>query len=322
MLRYVLGRLLQLIPVVVLIITINFFLIHAAPGDPIQYLIGESPTVDPQVVADLKAKYGLDQPVVVQLLRYLWQVLHGDLGYSYISHRSVAEIIASRLPATLLLLGGQFVVSVIVGVLAGVWSSRKPGGATDQTVTVLSLIGFAVPAFWLAQMMMLVFSLKLGWFPSQGMRSLRTPAHGFGIWLDIGHHLVLPLVTLATFNLAVIARVTRASMANTIRMEYITYARSKGVKESAVLWVHAVRNAMLPVVTIIGLNVRTLIAGAVLTETVFAWPGIGRLTYDSILSRDYPVLMGILLIISLTVVVANILTDVAYALLDPRIRLK
>ena len=268
----------------------------------------------------MRARYGLDQPIYVQLWHYIVQVAHGDLGYSFISHENVTTILAERLPATLLLLGSQFLLAIIVGIPIGVFSARRQGGGADQTVTVLSLIGFSVPAFWLAQMMLLVFSLKLGLFPSQGMRSLRIPATGFGAVLDLLHHLALPMITLTVFNLAVIARVTRASMVNTLKMEFITYARSKGVREKTITWVHALRNAILPVVTIIGLNIRFLIAGAVLTETVFAWPGVGRLTYDSIMARDYPVLMGILMIIGLTVVIGNILTDIAYALLDPRVR--
>jgi len=320
MLRYVLRRLLQTIPIVFFIVVINFLLIHAAPGDPTRYLIGDSPSVDPAFVAELRARYGLDQPIYVQLWHYIVQVAHGDLGYSFISHENVTTILAQRLPATLLLLGSQFVLAVIVGVPIGVFSARRQGGGSDQAVTVLSLIGFSVPAFWLAQMMLLVFSLKLGLFPSQGMRSLRVPTAGFGSVLDLLHHLALPMITLTVFNLAIIARVTRASMVNTLKMEFITYARSKGVREKTIIWVHALRNAILPVVTIIGLNIRFLIAGAVLTETVFAWPGVGRLTYDSIMSRDYPVLMGILMVIGFTVVIGNILTDIAYALLDPRVR--
>jgi peptide/nickel transport system permease protein len=320
MLNYIQRRLFQLIPIIFLIVSINFVLMHAAPGDPIRYLIGDTPAVDPSFVAGLRARYGLDQPLYMQLLKYYIQLAHGDLGYSYISHETVWNILMSRLPATLLLLGSQFVLSTILGVLIGAVSAYRQGGVLDQSVTVISLIGFSVPAFWLAQMMMLVFSLKLGLFPAQGMQSLRVPESGFGAFFDLLHHLMLPMITLMVFNLAVVARVTRASMVNTLTMEYVTYARSKGAPEKTVVWVHALRNAILPVVTITGLNIRTLIAGAVLTETVFAWPGIGRLTYDSVISRDYPVLLGILMMISFTVVIGNILTDVAYALLDPRVR--
>ena len=192
----------------------------------------------------------------------------------------------------------------------------------SSVVPVLSLVGFAVPAFWLAQMLMLIFSLKLDLLPAQGMRSLRADLTGWaGAW-DVAKHLILPASTLAIFNLALIARETRSSMSGALRLEYVTFARSKGVAERRIVWVHALRNSMLPIVTVIGLHVRTLIAGAVLTETVFALPGIGRLTYDAILSRDYPVLMGIFILIGLTVVIGNLLTDIAYAWLDPRVRLR
>ena len=191
---------------------------------------------------------------------------------------------------------------------------------TDHVVSFISLIGFAVPAFWLGQMMMLVFALWLDLFPAQGMRSLRFDLTGWARGARRAAPLVLPTLTLTIFNLALIARVTRANMINVLRKEYITYARSKGVPESTVVLVHALKNAILPVITVIGLNLRTLIAGAVLTETVFAWPGIGRLTYEAIFARDYPVLMGILIVIGITVVIANILTDIAYSWLDPRVR--
>ncbi len=320
MLTFLARRTAQLFPVLLVVIVFNFFLIRLAPGDPVTYLAGDSPA-SAAFLDQLRAEYGLDQPVWKQLLIYLGRVLQGDLGYSYISRESVASILASRLPASLLLLGAQFVISIVLGVLLGVASARRHGSWIDQCVTVLSLIGFAVPAFWLAQMMMLVFSLNLDLLPAQGMRSLRFDPSGFGVVIDVAKHLVLPATTLAIFNLALIARVTRSSMANTLRLDYVTFARSKGVSERRIVWVHGLRNAILPVITVIGLHIRTLIAGAVLTETVFAWPGVGRLTFDAILSRDYPLLMGIFIIIGLAVVIGNILTDLAYAWLDPRVQL-
>jgi ABC-type dipeptide/oligopeptide/nickel transport system permease component len=321
MLIYLARRTAQLAPVLLVLIVFNFVLIRLAPGDPITYLAGDSPATA-QFLDQLRAEYGLDQPVWRQLLIYLGQVLQGDLGYSYISRESVSNIILSRMPATLLLLGTQFVFSITIGVLIGVVSARRHGSVVDQGVSVLSLIGFAVPAFWLAQMMMLVFSLKLDLLPAQGMRSLRFSMTGWQAALDVAQHLILPAATLTVFNLALIARVTRSGMANALRLDYVTFARSKGVSERRIVWVHGLRNAILPVITVIGLHIRTLIAGAVLTETVFAWPGLGRLTYDAILSRDYPVLMGIFIVIGVTVVIGNILTDVAYAKLDPRVRLE
>jgi ABC-type dipeptide/oligopeptide/nickel transport system permease component len=321
MAAYILKRILQLLPVILIIICVNFILVRLAPGDPITYLVGDAP-VSREFLDELRAQYGLDQPLYWQLLLYLERIVHGDLGYSFISRDSVSAIILSRLPATLLLLGSQFILSIIIGIGLGVASAVRPSSISDYGVSFFSLIGFAVPAFWLGQMLMLIFALWLDLLPAQGMRSLRFDLTGWSAALDLLKHMILPTLTLTVFNLALIARVTRANMINVLRMEYIVYARSKGVPESSVVLVHALKNAILPVITVIGLNLRTLIAGAVLTETVFAWPGIGRLTYDAIFARDYPVLMGIFIIIGVTVVIANILTDVAYSWLDPRVRLQ
>jgi peptide/nickel transport system permease protein len=319
MLTYVTRRIIQLVPIILVIVCVNFILVRLAPGDPITFLLGDAPASE-EMVARMRADYGLDQPVWYQLMIYLGQVAQGDLGYSFISRASVSDVLIARLPATLLLLGTQFVLSIIFGLWLGIISATRQGTVIDQFFTVVSLIGVAVPAFWLAQMIMLVFSLNLDLFPAQGMRSLRNDHQGLADALDVLYHLVLPVASLTIFNLALIARVTRASMINTMRMEYMTYARSKGVSEREVIWRHGLRNAILPVITVIGLNIPTLIAGAVLTETVFAWPGLGRLTYESIVSRDYPVLLGILLMIGFTVVIANIITDIAYAYFDPRVR--
>jgi peptide/nickel transport system permease protein len=318
---YLLKRALQLVPVLLVIICVNFFIIHLAPGDPISYLTGDAP-VSQEFLDQLRAQYGLDQPLWRQLATYLWRVAQGDLGYSFVSHDSVAAIIASRLPATLLLLGSQFVLSAVLGIALGVLAAARRGGGIDHAVSFISLIGFVVPAFWLGQMLMLVFSLWLDLFPAQGMRSLRVDLAGWRAVVDVLHHLALPALTLTLFNLALIARVTRANMVEVMRLEFVTFARSKGVSEPGVLLGHGLRNAILPVITVIGLNVRTLIAGAVLTETVFAWPGIGRLAYEAISARDYPVLMGILVVIGCVVVLANLLVDIAYTLLDPRVRLR
>jgi len=306
---------------IIVIVVLSFVLIHSAPGDPITFITGDN-GASPEFIAQIRAEYGLDKPLYIQLLVYLGNVLQGNLGFSFISRSSVMDTIMSRMPATLLLFGSQFVLSIIFGILLGVLSARRPHGFGDKVVTLLSLIGFAVPPFWLAQMALLFFSLQLGWFPAQGMQSLRVPATGFGMARDVVEHLALPALTLTVFNMALISRVTRANMVSTLSLEFITYARSKGVRERTIIWVHALKNAVLPVITVIGLNIRSLIAGAVLTETVFGWPGIGRLTYDSILSRDYPVLMGVLIMIGVTIVVGNLLTDLAYAVIDPRVRYK
>ncbi len=316
---YLAKRLLQLLPILLVILILNFILIHLAPGDPILYLIGDAP-VSEEFVAEVRARMGLDRPIIEQLWIYLANVAQGDLGYSFISRAAVTEVILARLPATLLLMGTQYVIAIVLGVLLGAISARWQGSLVDTGATLFSVVGYAMPVFWLGQILMLVFALQLRWFPAQGMLSLRYDLTPFEVTLDVLHHLVLPAITLAFFNLALIVRLTRANMLQVLRLEYIIFARSKGIGERQVLFRHALRNAVLPVVTIIGLNIKTLVAGAVLTETVFAWPGLGRLTYDAIYARDYPVLMGMVLFIGLLVIIGNLITDLVYAWLDPRIR--
>jgi peptide/nickel transport system permease protein len=316
---YVLMRLAQLLPIVFVIVVVNFFLIRLAPGDPIAYIIGDA-AISPEYVAELRSKLGLDDSLLRQLLIYLGNVAQGDFGYSFVSRQPVIEVILARLPATLLLMITQYVLAIAAGIMLGVISARRQGSGLDTAVTMISVVGYAMPVFWLGQMLMLIFANKLGWFPAQGMLSLRYDLGPFATAVDIAHHLVLPAVTLAFFNLALIARLTRANMLQVLRLEYVIFARSKGLGERAVVYKHALRNAVLPVVTVIGMNIKTLITGAVLTETVFAWPGLGRLTYDAIYARDYPVLMAMFIFVGLLVVLANLITDIAYAYLDPRIR--
>jgi peptide/nickel transport system permease protein len=316
---YVLMRLAQLLPIVLVIVVVNFFLIRLAPGDPIAYIIGDA-AISPEYVAELRSKLGLDDSLLRQLLIYLGNIAQGDFGYSFVSRQPVLEVILARLPATLLLMITQYVLAIAAGLMLGVISARRQGSALDTAVTMVSVVGYAMPVFWLGQMLMLIFANKLGWFPAQGMLSLRYDLGPLEKAVDIAHHLVLPAVTLAFFNLALIARLTRANMLQVLRLEYVIFARSKGLPERAVVYRHALRNAVLPVVTVIGMNIKTLITGAVLTETVVAWPGLGRLTYDAIYARDYPVLMAMFIFVGLLVVIANLITDIAYAALDPRIR--
>jgi peptide/nickel transport system permease protein len=316
---YVLMRLAQLLPIVFVIVVVNFFLIRLAPGDPITYIIGDA-AISPEYVAELRSKLGLDDSLLRQLVIYLGNVVQGDFGYSFVSRQPVIEVLLARLPATLLLMITQYVLAIAAGIMLGVISARRQGSGLDTAVTMISVVGYAMPVFWLGQMLMLIFANKLGWFPAQGMLSLRYDLGPFEKAVDIAHHLVLPAVTLAFFNLALIARLTRANMLQVLRLEYVIFARSKGLGERAVVYRHALRNAVLPVVTVIGMNIKTLITGAVLTETVFAWPGLGRLTYDAIYARDYPVLMAMFIFVGLLVVIANLITDIAYAALDPRIR--
>jgi peptide/nickel transport system permease protein len=272
------------------------------------------------MVERLTSDLGLDQPVYVQLFRYLAQVATGNLGYSFRSNAPVVDLILDRLPATLLLTGSQLFFSVVLGVTLGVVSARRPNSLLDNSITVFSLASFAIPVFWLGQLLILGFGYHLNWFPIQGMINLRAGYSGFPYALDVAYHMVLPVLTLTLFHLALILRLTRGSMLEVIVQDYIRVARAKGLSENTVMMKHALRNALLPVVTVIGLEFRTLIAGAVLTETVFAWPGLGRLTFDAIHARDYPLLMGMFIFVSILVIVGNLITDLLYSVLDPRIR--
>lgn len=316
---YLLQRLLYTVPLLLGAVAIVFLLVHIAPGNPVDYLIGES-GADKEMIARLTAEMGLDQPLHIQLLRYLGQVLRGNLGYSFASNMPVLDLILDRLPATLLLMGSQLVFSVSLGIGLGVLSARRPNSSADNTITVFSLASFALPVFWLGQLLILGFGYYLDWLPIQGMVDLRAGYEGFDLVLDVARHMILPVATLTLYNLALILRLTRGSMLEVIGQDYVKVARAKGLGDGTVLLKHALRNALLPVVTVIGLEFRALIAGAVLTETVFAWPGLGRLTFDAINGRDYPLLMGMFIFISLLVAIGNLVTDLVYALLDPRIR--
>jgi len=284
------------------------------------YIIGEVP-LSIEAEQAMRERFGLDGSVVEQLQVYLGGLLRGDLGSSYASRTPVTEVLASRLPPTLLLMTVQFAIAIIVGVVLGVASANKPNSWLDGSVTVLSVVGFAIPIFWLGLMLIYVFSVQLGWLPVAGMTTARFDYTGWARVRDVGKHLVLPVVSLAFYNLAVITRLTKATMRETLGQDYIVFARSKGVPRRRMLYRHALRNALLPVVTIIGVNLRTLVGGAVLTETVFGWPGVGRLTFEAIGQRDYPVLSGIFLLTAVTVMVVTLLTDIAYSFIDPRIRL-
>lgn len=320
LLAYVVRRLLQAIPLILGIVVINFCLIHLAPGDPLTTLVGEF-QVSPEYIASIKKAYGLDRPLPAQLLLYLLNVLKGNFGYSFSLKEPVLSVILERVPATVLLMLGALIYSTLCGVVFGVISSRKQYSRTDHFFTLLSLVGYSLPVFWLGQILLIVLSLKFSLFPAQGMQSLREPLTGMAYWLDLLHHLVLPCFALGLSYLAINTRFARASMIEVMSADYIRTARAKGLSEKVVTYKHALRNALLPLVTLTGLNFGFLLAGAVLTETVFAWPGLGRLMYDSIYTRDYPVLMGMFILISVGVILANLVTDLLYSVLDPRIRI-
>jgi peptide/nickel transport system permease protein len=283
--------------------TLVFLLIHLVPGDPVEAMLGERAQASDR--AALRAALGLDLPLWEQYRRYLAGLLRLDLGQSFLDQRPVAAILAERLPATLRLAAAALAIAILIALPLGVLAARFRGSAVDSAAMTLSLLGVSVPNFWLGPLLILVFSLWLGWTPVSGA--------------DQPASIILPAITLGTAMAAILARMVRASMLEVLGEDYVRTARAKGLGEAAVLWRHALRNAWLPVLTVIGLQLGGLLAGAVITETVFAWPGIGSLLVESIKARDFPVVQGCVLLISLCYVLVNALTDLAYVWIDPRI---
>ncbi len=311
-------RLAKGIAVLVLIILLNFLLIRLAPGDPVQVMAGEAGAADAMFIAQLREQFMLDRPWYVQLGKYLWDVAHFDLGYSYRQHAPVAELIWERLPATLLLTGTAFVFAIVSGIALGVLAGMRARKFADWLVSGLSLLFFATPLFWLSLLMVMAFSVWLGWFPSSGMETVGASLTGWDRVLDIAQHLFLPALTLGLFYMAIYARMTRASVLEVKNLDYVRTAVAKGVKPRLVVRRHILRNALPPIITLAGMQAGQLLGGAVLTETVFAWPGIGRLAFDALLQRDYTVLLGVFFMASLMVIVFNWLTDLLHGLVDPR----
>ncbi|MDR7428426.1 MAG: ABC transporter permease [Armatimonadota bacterium] len=301
---YVGRRLLLLLPVLLGVLTVVFVLMRAVPGDPARLIAG--PEATQTELEAVRREWGLDAPLPVQYLQYLSRVARGDLGESIRSRRPVTVELAARFPNTLRLALASLLIMTVLGVSAGILAATHQNTFLDYASMAVALVGISMPIFWLGLMLMLLFSLYLGWLPATGR--------------DGPAHLVLPAITLGTALTAVVARITRASMLEVLRQDYIRTARAKGLSERLVVWAHALRNALIPTVTVVGLNFGGLLSGAVLTETVFAWPGIGRLIVDAIEMRDYPVVQGGVLLVALTYSLVNLIVDVAYAFIDPRIR--
>ncbi|OZI30321.1 ABC transporter permease [Bordetella genomosp. 10] len=320
-LQFMITRLAQGFIALLVIAIVNFLLIRAAPGDPVSVMAGEAGASDPQFIAQLRTQFGLDQPLATQLFKYLDHILHLDLGYSYRQQQSVFHLIMERLPATLLLTGSAFVLALLLGVAAGALASRRAGTWLDSAITVVSLVFYATPLYWLAMMAVLLFTVKLGVLPGFGYVTVGADLHGLALAADIATHLILPVVTLALFYMAVYARMTRASMLEVAQMDFVKTARAKGLRPGRIQRAHILRNALLPVVTLAGMQAGGMIGGAVLTETVFAWPGIGRLMFDALLQRDYNLLLGCFLVAAAMAVLFNLLTDLVYTIVDPRIQL-
>jgi len=302
------------------VVVLNFLLIRLAPGDPVETIAGSMGGITDELRAQLRSQYGLDQPLPVQLATYVKHVLHGDLGYSYFFNLPVSGLIAERVPATLLLVLASVAVAFVLGTALGVLASRKPHGPLSQAITVLSMTGHAAPVFWSGMMLVILFASVWPILPVSDMHSMTSDGQGLAAVLDVAWHMVLPTFTLSLVYLAQYSRLSRASMLEVLGSDYIRTARAKGLSEHHVLYHHALRNALLPVVTVLGLQFGNVVAGAILVETVFNWPGLGRLAFDSILRRDYPTVLGVLLFSAIVVVLMNQLTDALYRLIDPRIR--
>lgn len=320
MLKAIASRAVQVLGLVLAVVVISFTLLQLAPGDAAIVIAGDSGAGDQEIIDEIRERYGLDDSYIAQLGRYVGNVATGDLGESYRFNESVTSLITARLWPTILLVGTALLFAILVGVLVGVYTARRPEGISSHILTVLALVGFSIPVFFLGMELIILFSSKLGWLPVSRMHDLRFDGGWFANWLDVAQHLVLPGFTLGLLYLAQYSRLTRASMLEVLQSDFVRTARSKGLAERAVVYKHALRNAVIPVVTIAGLQFGSLLSGALVVETVFDWPGLGRLAFDSVLARDAPVLLGLLILSSLLVIAANLMTDVVYRFIDPRIR--
>lgn len=325
---YLQRRLLQFIPIILAICVLNFGLIQLAPGDLADVVAGESGQMDDgagteQQVAELRASFGLDAPLYMQLFSYLKRLLSFDLGYSHRFGAPVSELIGDRVGATALLGLSSLLLAVVFGVLIGVLCARYRNTRLDRAVSAVMALCYSVPVFWLALMLVVLFGVQLQWFPIGGMQEVGIEAQGpWAQARDVLWHLVLPVTTLALYSTAVYARFTRASMVDALQEDYIRTARAKGLGERLIYFRHALRNALLPVLTLIGAHFGELLAGSIVIETVFSWPGLGKLTYDAVVNRDTNLLLSILFLSSLLVMATSLVLDLLYARLDPRIDLE
>ena len=321
-LRYVLRRLAQAVPIVLGIVILNFLMLQLAPGDAAEVLAGEAGAATPEYMAQLRQRFGLDRPVWLQLVFYVKNILTLDLGFSFRHNMPVLDLILNRLGPTLLLMGTTLVLAVGVGMLLGLIAATGVNSWRDNAISVLAVVSYATPLFWAGLMLIVVFSLNLRWFPVTGMEDVVAFHAGLARALDIAHHLVLPALTLSLFYLALYTRLMRAAMLEQAGMDYVTTARAKGLGERRITLRHVLRNAVLPVVTMAGIQVGGMLGGAVVVESVFAWPGMGLLAFQSLFARDYNLLLGIFFFSACLVVIVNLLVDLIYIVLDPRIQVR
>lgn len=302
--NYIIKRLLLTLPTIFGVVTLVFLVIHLIPGDPVEIMLGETARASDKL--KLRADLGLDLPVIVQYTRFLSNLVQGDLGTSFHFRQPVFDLVITKLPATIELSLGALFISLIISIPLGILSAVKQYSCIDQGSLFLALLGVSMPNFWLGPILIIIFSISLGWLPVSGRGDIS--------------HLILPAITLGTSMAAILTRMIRSSLLDILKEEYIKSARAKGLTEQTILLKHALRNALLPVITILGLQFGSLLAGSIITETIFSWPGIGRLTIQAIVSRDYPLVQGCIMIIALGYVFINLLTDLIYTWIDPRIK--
>jgi peptide/nickel transport system permease protein len=318
--HYVARRLIEIVPVVLIVVTVNFVLVHLAPGDIATYLAGRE--ADPEFIESVRQAYGLNKPLLEQYVLYLGRLFRGDMGYSWKFQTSVLSLILDRLPNTVLLLGTCSIITISLGTLLGAMAARRYPGKIDKAISYTSLLLYSMPIYWFGLMMIFLFAVNLKWFPFLGFQTIGVTMTPIQRVLDILWHLVLPSLSLSLIWFGLYVRIARTSVMEVMREDYITAARGIGHSENVIFRHHALRNALLPVVTMAGLQLAFVVSGSVLTETVFSWPGMGRLVYDAVLARDYPLISGCYTLMSLFVAVSILLTDLAYAFLDPRVRYK
>ncbi|HEV8440096.1 MAG TPA: ABC transporter permease [Methylomirabilota bacterium] len=319
-LGYALRRLLQAVPVVLAILALNFLLLHLAPGDAAQVLAGEAGSASPEYMAQLRQQFGLDRPLMVRLLLYMRSMLSLQLGFSFRHNMPVLDLILNRLGPTLLLMGTTLVLSLGSGIALGLVAATRVRSGWDTLISVLALVSYATPLFWIGLMLIVVFSLKLDWLPTSGMETVGAFYEGRARVTDIARHLVLPAITLSLFYMALYTRLMRAAVLEQAGMDYVATARAKGLSERRITLTHILRNAVLPVVTMAGVQTGGLLGGSIVVETVFAWPGLGLLAFQSLFARDLNLLMGIFFLSASLVVLVNLAVDLLYTLLDPRIQ--
>ncbi len=320
--RYIGKRLVHAALTILGIAVVNFLLLQMAPGDAAEALAGEAGTADPEYMASLRRQFGIDRPVIEQLGAFLLRIVTLDFGYSFRHGMTNWDLITGRLPATLLLMGTSILLALAGGIVLGVIAARSVGRVPDRLISVGALLLYATPPFWIGLMMIVLFSVKLGWAPTGGMYDVIGGKTGMAHVLDVMRHLALPTLTQAFFYLAIYTRLVRAGMLEVLSLEYIRVARAKGISENRIAYRHALRNAVLPLMTVVGANIGTFLGGAVLTESIFSWPGIGRLMFDAMMQRDLNLLLSILVLSSIFVVIANLAVDLLYAVVNPTVELR